>query len=140
MTGQIEYAMIKRPTFQPAIGINQYFKLQIDFHRSKIYYLLKKCKGDKTPKGEPTARRKSPLLLEVDILMFGTSYTKTIHLSCYRYITSIQPSNTAPLIQYLLSYEFITIKNKNMIGTSIKFTLENKEAPRMAILVVDLPT
>ena len=39
----------------------------------KENYLLKKCKGDKTPKGEPNARRKSPLLFNGDMTMFGTS-------------------------------------------------------------------
>lgn len=39
----------------------------------KISYLLKKCTGDRIPKGEPTATRKSPLLLEGDMVIFGTS-------------------------------------------------------------------
>lgn len=40
------------------------------------HYLLQKWAGDKTPKGEPIARRRSPLLFGGDMFRFGRSYTK----------------------------------------------------------------
>jgi len=41
--------------------------------KSKEQNLLKKCTGERTPKGEPTAKRKSPLLLDADISKLGRS-------------------------------------------------------------------